>query len=509
MAANLVDLLKQAKPERVLFTTFTLSLNWFEAFVLPTISRDKAPQIDLVVDERYYRRLCRDSDSAFAGTAFRISPARMRSGGFFHPKIAYLQTADPARDILVVSSGNITASGQGGNLEVVDAVCVADHPHVFQEFSAFCSSLPDAAEMPGKVVLALQHFSRRAEAAFAAVPESARTRRRTVWLVHTLKQPALTQFAARVNDELEGERKLTVLSPYHTPTGQTIGELVETCGICSTQIALARRLGAERDQVFDIPFQDRAPKLPDNLCYVVEKNQLNRVNFAHAKCFEVTASDSVIVMTGSVNATQQSLAECMNAEVSIIRRLSTSPFEWKVHKPANHRPSDFTDIGEAISSGVVDASLVGGRLVGQLRPCKAAGTAKVEIWCRDEPYVTVDEVEVTATGHFELSLNELDMVNGALLIKLLYNGVELGCGWVNVEAILAQTASDGVANARHNISQSRGTDADYLRVISHFRQILNTAPASRGCPAASPEVTGLRCRESLAPPRKRQNVTCG
>ncbi|MEX3969592.1 hypothetical protein AB4Y37_02485 [Paraburkholderia caribensis] len=108
-----------------------------------------------------------------------------------------MQTADPAQYILVVSNANLTASGQGGNIEIADAVCVSDHPHVFYEFSAFCSGLPGAVEMPEKTILAWQHFSRRSEEAFDAVPESARTRRRTAWLAHTLVQPALGQFAAR------------------------------------------------------------------------------------------------------------------------------------------------------------------------------------------------------------------------------------------------------------------------------------------------------------------------
>jgi hypothetical protein len=480
MTTNLIDVLRQVKPERVLFTTFTLSLSWFEAFVLPTLRARQSPQVDLLVDARHYRKLCRDTESAYAGTAFRISAVEMKSGGFFHPKIAYLQAEEPGQDVLVISSGNLTASGQGGNLEILDAICVRDHPHVFEEFSAFCTSLSDHFGIGDKASSSIQHFASRAHEAFFATSEAMRTRPRTAWLVHTLETPALSQFAARVETELRKPRILTVLSPYHTASGHTVGQLTKACGAASTRIALSQRLmGTGTSTVFDVPFAEDAQGLPAEISYVVEKHQLERVCLAHAKCFEVTADGKVLVMTGSVNATKQSLMECKNVEVSLIRKLAASPFSWRDHEYASYRPSEFSDTGPDSSSGVIDASLDGQLVTGQVRPSRGALIVDAQLWTQDRLVSAVSQVELTALGVFRFSLDEpIEAVQSALL-KLMNGEEEVACGWLNVEAFLSkQNVDTRLADAVTRFSQSKATEEDYRRMLSHFRRLLSSPPPS-------------------------------
>lgn len=481
MANNLIEVLKQVKPQRVLFTTFTLSLSWFEAFVLPTLQSRRSTQVDLLVDARYYRRLCRAAESAYAGTAFRISAVQLPSGGFFHPKVAYLQAEDLDQDVLVIASGNLTASGQGGNLEVLDAVCVSDHPHVFEEFSSFCLGLsanPSLAERAGQ---SLVHFSGRAHEAFLAAPATARDRPPTVWLVHTLNEPALSQFARVVEAQLAKPRTITVLSPYHTATGETIGALAEACEAAATRIALKQRpTSTAQNPVFDAPFDENAKGLPAKTRYVVEAHQLERVRLAHAKCFEVASRGKTLVMTGSVNATCQSLQECTNVEVSLIRQLSTSPFDWRTHEPDSYYPCEFLVSDENLTSGVIDASLEGLQVTGTVRPSKGPLNVQAELWVQDSLRLTVPQVELTAEGAFSFTLDSSLNDTNSVLLKLMDDDEEeVACGWLSVEAFLSTTPVDtALADALTRFGNHKASEDDFRHMLNHFKRLLSVPPPS-------------------------------
>lgn len=497
MANNLIEVLKQVKPQRVLFTTFTLSLSWFEAFVLPTLQSRRSTQVDLLVDARYYRRLCRAAESAYAGTAFRISAVQLPSGGFFHPKIAYLQAEDLGQDVLVIASGNLTTSGQGGNLEVLDAVCVSDHPHVFEEFSSFCLGLSANPGLAEKASQSMQYFSGRAHEAFLAAPAAARDRPRTTWLVHTLNEPALPQLARAVEAQLAKPRTLTVLSPYHTATGDTIGALSQACEAASIRIALRQRpTSTAQNPVFDAPFDEDAKGLPAKVRYVVEAHQLERVRLAHAKCFEVTARSKTLVMTGSVNATCQSLQECANVEVSLIRQLSTSPFSWRAHEPDSNHPCEFIVSAENLSSGVIDASLEGLQVKGTVRPVKGPLQVNAELWVQDNLRLTVPQVELTAAGTFCFTLDaSLNDTNSALL-KLMDEEGEVACGWLSVEASLSKSPVDTtLADVLTRFGNHKASEDDFRHMLNHFKRLLSVpSPREPGKPPTSRPGSGPRVK---------------
>ena len=211
MSARLTDLLRTVKPERALFTTFTLSLSWFEAFCLPILKLEGCEQIDLFVDSREACKLGAETTSAYAGTAFRIVSVHMNKAGFFHPKIAYLQGEND--DTLVIGSGNLTQPGQGGNLEVIDAVNASQHPQVFEEFADFAELFARRPGLSPHSVSILKQYAKRAREMTAKAAASVRNGPRSAWLVHTLEVPAQLQLGDLVASELENPVELTVLSP--------------------------------------------------------------------------------------------------------------------------------------------------------------------------------------------------------------------------------------------------------------------------------------------------------
>lgn len=50
MSNTLISIVEMARPRRALFTTFTFSLSWFEALVLPALRPSALQQIDVLVN---------------------------------------------------------------------------------------------------------------------------------------------------------------------------------------------------------------------------------------------------------------------------------------------------------------------------------------------------------------------------------------------------------------------------------------------------------------------------
>jgi len=133
MQTRLQAIIDEARPRRAMFTTFTFSANWFESFCLPLLRVSGCHKVDLLVDSREACKSTDETSSLHAGIYYRVIPVRQASGGFFHPKIAYLERGS-GDDVLVVGSGNLTTRGQNSNLEVLDSVNALEHPFVFETF---------------------------------------------------------------------------------------------------------------------------------------------------------------------------------------------------------------------------------------------------------------------------------------------------------------------------------------------------------------------------------------
>lgn len=500
MQARLTDLLKNVKPERALFTTFTLSLSWFEAFCLPILRVEGCEQIDLFVDSREAYKLGAETTSAYAGTAFRIVSVRMNQAGFFHPKIAYLQGADD--DTLVVGSGNLTQPGQGGNLEVIDAVNASQHPHVFEEFAEFVELFARRPGLSPHAAATLKQYAKRAREIAARAPASVRNGPRSAWLVHTLKEPAQKQLGELVARELENPVELTVLSPFHSPSAEAVAKLVRSCGNVRSRFGLIP-VWSEVDKAYlnIAPFERGAKHLPKKPTFVTAVTGLTQRR-VHAKCFEVKGENGCLVMTGSVNATHQSLCETRNVEISLVRKLVKSPFGWKAAKPDDYIACEFEDDSDAGQLGSADASWSDLKITGVLTPNRKARTVRLEIWSKNRCEISIEEVPVDKEGLFEASTRAACHSDHALRIKLIEEDAVLAVGWLNVENALAFPPNDrDLSKAANNISAGKPSERDLRTILEHFRRVLRREGAPR--PPAPLKVPGAAQISVPVPPPTR------
>jgi hypothetical protein len=473
MAVKLKQLIATAHPRRALFTTFTFSISWFEAIVIPALRDSGCEQIDVLVDARYARRSTDEASGLYIGSAYRVIPVYMARTSVFHPKLVYLEGHDEV-DRLVVSSANLTLSGHGKNLEVLDAISAPEEPGVFTEFADFIDALTRKYSFSADYAEILGGYSARIRERLAQSGPIDEAKRRA-WLVHTLLRPAaeqLTEHAYRV----ENPHTLTVLSPFHSPTGAPVQNLGAEIGVSKV------RIGLDGKDLL-VPFLENGHAFKQLPTFVrVDADHFDRP--LHAKCFEVQGDDGAIVMTGSVNATAQSITSTDNVEVSLVRLFDHTPFSWKeIDKPKAYKPCEF-DVEELTSrSPALQVSLTpDNRLVGQVFPAGVEKRVTLEVWDGDTLQHSQPNVAII-NGAFDVQIKRALKSDNAL--QLVAKGEDLyAVGWINVELDLRTDPSQrelAKASARLLAGEKRNADVEQvMNWLLSLQSRLKTSRTSAG-----------------------------
>src|SRR5438552_2663656 len=100
MATSLNAILGELRPKRALFTTFTLSLSYFEAAFLPLLRQSDCREIAILADAEGLAMSMAEARTAGVGRTYRLCSVKAPGGGIFHPKLAYLKGEHD--DVLVV-----------------------------------------------------------------------------------------------------------------------------------------------------------------------------------------------------------------------------------------------------------------------------------------------------------------------------------------------------------------------------------------------------------------------
>lgn len=454
MPVKLISLIDKARPRRALFTTFTFSISWFEAILVPALRRTGCEQIDVLVDARYARRSTDEASGLYIGSAYRVIPVYMAKTTVFHPKLVYLEGSDDV-DRLVVSSANLTLSGHGKNFEVIDAISAVDEPGVLDDFAEFLDKLTAKYDFSADNAEILSGYGTSIRSRLAKLGPVDDANRRA-WLVHTLLRPAaeqLTEYAYRLGNP----HTLTVLSPFHSPTGSPVQDLADEIGVSKIRIGLDAKNPVapflKEGNAFDaVPGFVRA-----------DANHFDRV--LHAKCFEVLGDDGVVVMTGSVNATAQSLASTDNVEVSLVRLMDETPFAWKkLDKPKEYKPCEFNVDELTARKPALQVSLTPDNwLVGQMFPSGPDQRIALEVLDGDVSRCTQQNVQMT-NGAFDVRLNRTFNADNALQLRVTGEGFD-AVGWINVELDLRTAPAErdlAKASARLLAGEHCNTDLDQI-----------------------------------------------
>lgn len=497
MQTSLLKIIQQCKPQRALLSTFTFSVSWFESFALPELIRNGCEEITLLVDFRQLRKSTQEALSWYVGCKYRIVPVVVPEPGVFHPKITYFIN-DTLGDALVVSSGNLTHAGQGGNLESFDVVLPAKDPYVFSEAAEFLTKLQNEFEFSAINKEVLAQYAQRASEAFASV-ENPDALPRNCWLVHSLDKTPSVQLLALAKQELKDPVGLTVLAPYHAPSGAPVFHLAE-----ALNVEAAIRIGISGNTLI-APFDENTIVLPDTVQYVIAVTDHN-YRFAHAKCFEVTGQDAVLVMSGSVNATVRSLETRENVEVSLVRKLTSTPFEWEAVEPEKLVPCDFDSDGADEGGPTVQATWAeNNTLSGTIVPKTNHTTVALSLWDADVRLFSQEEVPLSE-GVFSLSMREIFDTRGGVRIQIEAEDLNIE-GWVNMEFELTGTAaSKNLLRAANNLKSGQHSMADLEMLLSWMEGQVQNQRQQAAAASTPPPVTsnaGQSATEEVPEPERR------
>lgn len=416
-----LDIIANRRWERALFSTYALSLTFFETYLLPQLRKAGCEQIVIMADIDGYRGSLMELKSRHVGREYSLIPVSS-STGIFHPKVTYLWGDEG--DLLMVGSGNLTFGGHGRNIEVLEVLSPEADAQAFVDFSDFLDALQLADNITFPNSVDFGSFSKRALMMAEGHASNGNTR-----LLHSINEPISSQLQMRAST-ISGWNELLVLSPYHHPEGTPIRELAAALGV--SQISIGVPPNSEESS---FPFE--AADKWDLDCKIIspEVEQINRP--LHAKWFELRGQQ-IWAMTGSVNATAQSFSSTKNVEVGVLRVLNKPSYEqWKSAKKPVYIPDQFKK-SDALSSPVLFAEMSSeGQIQGRfLRGENANGTWAAYLDQADK-LIDQAEIEVNTDGTFvwpRTSFSEFQDPT-SLQISLIRTGVTAR-GWVNIQSLL-------------------------------------------------------------------------
>ena len=134
-----IEIIAKGRWDNALFTTYALSLTFFETHLIKNcLVKTGCRNIWVVADVDGYQQSLAERQSARVGQEYHLVPVALPNG-VFHPKCSYL--SGPDGDLLMVSSGNLTFGGFGRNVEVIEMFHSRQNPGVFRQFSEFLQAL--------------------------------------------------------------------------------------------------------------------------------------------------------------------------------------------------------------------------------------------------------------------------------------------------------------------------------------------------------------------------------
>ena len=420
--------------ERAYFTTYALSLTFFESYLLPALRKSGCERVTVFVDVDGYRASLMELKSRGVGREYSVIPIRSATG-IFHPKITYLWGEEG--DILLVGSGNLTFGGHGRNIEVLEALNREDDSAAFVDFSKFVEQLVATDSLAIPDTRDLVELSGRARGQASGMEPVDETR-----LLHSLEVSILDQIVERA--ALRGPwAELFCLSPYHHESGDPVRELAERLGVHTLSVGVppspkdGSAFPFNKSEAWELEVKAVAPR--------IERPRRP----LHAKWFELRGPEHWTV-SGSANATQQSLASTRNVEVSVIRVLQgTASENWKAAIRPKHEPADFSSFGEHHDLVLHAAVLADGSIRGQL-----LGNGDLEgLWAirlrMGEEHGPEGETVVQIDGRFHWHSNDFNEFGTANAVQITLSKGEVSArGWLSVQSILKLPSRSRAAASR-------------------------------------------------------------
>lgn len=456
---NLID----AHPwQRVAFTTYAVSLSFFEAVILDRLVRGGGSQALILADVRGYRASLSEQGAQRVGKEYEIEPVAV-SQGVFHPKLTVLAAADECH--LLVGSGNLTFNGWGGNCEILE--------HLHPSFAA--GAIADAADfferMPGTPRIR-QSAGAQCAAIAADLRRSIEGRPRTgdIRLIHNLNA-SIEEQVAQMAADLGGASRLVAMAPFWDG-GAALDSLCSSLGLSEAFVHAHAHGCVEGSVAANWPRSCRSAVQAVRLG-VLDGDGKRRL---HAKALEILCRRGRIVVSGSANGTAAALGPGQNVEACVARLQRERMTGWTFS--ASEPPEPQAPIEEEAEdndriSGVLRAVLEADQLTGEVLTPRMSGAVSVfhVTTAGPEPLA---ETALSAEGSFRISapaLEEQSWSGGRLVIRVRAQDGRLAEGFVSVASFADITRRAGLLARRlFALLAGNETPADVAAIMSWFHE---------------------------------------
>lgn len=454
-----LDVVSASPWERVLFTTYALSLSFFEAVILDRLVRGGGRNALILADPEGVRAGLSEQGARRAGREYELEPVHCTTG-VFHPKLSLFQTSDDAH--LLVGSGNLTFGGWGMNCETIE--------HLHPSFAA--DAFEDAAGMLEAIALAdnircgvdeeLAETASRLRRSINGLPRSGNVR-----LLHGLEQTIAEQIV-EFADDLGGANRISIASPYFDVNGSGVSRLAEQLGCDDVNIHV------HPSESVKGKFGSNWPKGLSAKPVLIEGALGKDQRRLHAKCFEIVCANGRLVLNGSANATNAALFTG-NVEASVLRIQDDRAKTWSLKSataPTLVAPENGDEQDEEQKRvGILRATLEGEKVAGQVIVPRITGVASLSV-ATSFGFEELGLVDVDAQGHFSANAADLEgrSWGGGRMVLRLQQEQAVVEGFVSIAAA-AKIIQRAGPMAPKLLAMLAGTETpeDVAAILSWFR----------------------------------------
>lgn len=348
-----IDLIRAHPWRSAFFTTYSLSLSYFEAVILDALIRQNVRQNLILADIVGIRAALSEHGARNAGRSYQIEPVAVEHG-CFHAKMIALTAPDEAH--LVIGSGNLTVGGWGANLECVEHLHPSFAADAFDDAADFLEALATTNNAKHSVTEECARLAGDFRRLSKGRPRSGNVR-----LVSNIEQSIFDQIVAFAHD-MGGAEQLAIASPFFDD-GTAIDRLCIGLGL--DQVSVHAHSAGSVAGTAAVHWPERSAT---RVTAVTIEPLEGDTRHLHAKLFELSCRRGRLVMSGSANATVAALAQGRNIEMSVVRLQRDRTVGWRL-SPATRPCADTSAVDETESQdecGILRAVLRGHELIGQI-----------------------------------------------------------------------------------------------------------------------------------------------
>ncbi|NIA71256.1 hypothetical protein HBA54_21890 [Pelagibius litoralis] len=294
MAFTPEDLIAAHPWRKAVFTSYALSLSFFESVVLDNLVRGGSKEALILADLQGVRAGLSEQGAQRVGRDYELEPVAVTTGAF-HPKLTALFGEDDCH--LVVGSGNLTFNGWGGNFELAEHLHPSFAADAFDDAAQFFRSLAESPKVAHGLSDSCLALSEDLSRAAARKPHSGEIR-----ILHSLDGAIgarLTEFA----EEPGGALHLSVAAPFWD-SGAAIDRLCQRLGLDAVHLHVhsgGSVLGQVGSNWLTSPQVEVIP-------ITISELSAGDDHKLHAKTSEILCRDGRLIMSGSANATSAALS---------------------------------------------------------------------------------------------------------------------------------------------------------------------------------------------------------